>query len=141
MIERIRIAMLVAALAAGPVAAQGRGGGPMADAFAGMSPEGRRIMSSAMLENRADPARDAVRTAHERVLKILEADPLDRRALAEAMKAEDAAFVAHLDQRRERMLEAFGALSAADRRAYAAANRSMQGPGARGGRGGMARNF
>lgn len=130
--RRVALAFVLA-VAGGPALAQG---GRVADAFAGMSPEGRRVMSAAMLGTDSEPMVEAARAARERVLQALEADPLDPQALGDAMRAEDDIYIAQLNQRRQRLLVAYGQLSAADRKAYAAASRAerrrMEGPGGRG---------
>ncbi|MFQ3595403.1 MAG: hypothetical protein SNJ63_04770 [Sphingomonadaceae bacterium] len=131
---------LALGLVAAPATAQGaRMGRPAADAFAGMSAEGRRIMTAALLETRSDPLRPAAREAQERVLRVLEGDPLDRRALAEAMKAEDDLIMAELNERRERMLAAYAQLSAADRKAYVKLSREQRAQMQPRGRAGVAR--
>ncbi|WP_194744769.1 periplasmic heavy metal sensor [Thermaurantiacus tibetensis] len=126
----LRAGLLAVALAlaagAGPAEAQGRRGMQGSDMFAGMSPEGRRVMSAALLDSRSDPLRAQVEAAHEATLRLLEADPLDREALARAMQEEDALLARQLEARRERLLEAFAKLSAADRRAWAAGNRARR---------------
>lgn len=120
----VALALLLAA-AGEPALAQG---GRVADAFAGMSAEGRRVMSAAMLGTDSEPMAEAARAARERVLRLLEADPLDPQALAEAMRAEDELYIAQVNQRRQRMLAAYGQLSAADRRALAQASRAQGDP-------------
>lgn len=121
-----RLPAMALLLLAGPALAQGARA-PVSDAFAGMSPEGRRIMSAAVLGTRSETTRQAVQAARERVLQILEADTLDQRALGEAMRTEDDLLLTELNQRRQRMLAAFAQLSAADRKAYVAAIRAQQG--------------
>ncbi len=122
------VALLVMAA---PVWAQG---GRVTDAFAGMSPEGRRVMSAAFLDTRSEPSREAASAARERVLALLEADTLDQRALGEAMRAEDDILITQLNQRRQRMMQAFSQLSAADRKAWVRAVRAQRdtAPGAMG---------
>ncbi|WP_448582392.1 hypothetical protein [Thermaurantiacus sp.] len=120
-----RLGAMTLLLLAGPALAQA-GRTTVADAFAGMSPEGRRIMSAAILGTRSEATREAMRAARERVLQLLEADTLDQRALGEAMRAEDDLLLTELNQRRQRMAAAYAQLSAADRKAYVAAIRAQR---------------
>lgn len=134
----VKLGMVAALVSLAPAAvAQGgpKGGRAQADMYAGMSPGGRQIMSEAALQGRDPTARDRWQAAHERMLSILDTDPLDRDALADAMKEQGKIMDQAEERRREAMLKGFSLLSAADRKAWVAndrARRKAGGPGMQG---------
>ena len=137
----LNVAMAAALMSLAPQAlAQGGQGArrAQADLYAGMSPQGRQIMSEAMLQGSDAGARDQWMAAHERMLATLEREPLDRDALADAMKAQGRILDEAEARRRDAMLRGFSLLSAADRKAWAANDRARRQAGmGRGMRGGM----
>ncbi|WP_448580363.1 hypothetical protein [Thermaurantiacus sp.] len=139
---RVAVAAALCALAPAALAQGGtRAMRAQSDIYAGMSAEGRKIMSEAMLQGSDANVRDQWLAAHERMLAILERDPLDRDALAAAMREQGRMLDEVEAKRREAMLRGFSLLSAADRKAWAANDRARRqaamGPG-RLQRGGMA---
>lgn len=112
---------------ASPALAQaGPGARAMGDMFAGMSAEGRQIMTQAMMSARDPAVRDQLRAAHEQVLGLLSQPSVDRGALEKAMQAEDRIMIDQIQKQSESMLKAFMLLNAADRKAWVANDRAMR---------------
>lgn len=136
----LNVTAMAALLMVAPAAlAQGgpRGQRAMSDMYAGMSPGGRQIMTEAMMQGSDPTARNRLDAAHEQLLRILERDPLDRAALADAMKGQAKIIEEAEEKRREAMLRGFSLLSAADRRAWVANDRARRQAGGPGPRAGM----
>lgn len=95
--------------------------------FAGMSEAGRTTVREAMRAgggSRAD--RDAVKVARDRMLVLLDAEPLDMAALKRTMEDESRAAQASHDRRQAAMLAGMTKLSVADRKVFVANMRAMK---------------
>jgi Spy/CpxP family protein refolding chaperone len=147
-LKLISRALLLGALAAGPVLAQtappppappaaGMGGGRhgmgmyrgqmVPQMFPSMSEAGRATMREAMMaggDRREHRAK--VEAAREKMLAALAADRYDAAAVKRAMDEERALSDASHQQRQAAMLAAFAKLSPEDRKAFAADSRAMK---------------
>ncbi len=101
-----------------------RGPGPMGGTLSGLTPEGRKILTDAMRENRSD-GRDAIGDARRKVLELLDADRLDVAAVRRAMAEEHNLVQRKQQERQEAMLTAYQKLSVRDRKAFATSMRAQ----------------
>ena len=118
--------VILAALALGvaaPAFAQdlnpGYGHGPHGIAST-LSPQGQAILRQAHQAANPREDRGAIKAIRDRILSILDADTLDQGALSRAMEDERNAVAQQQQRRQYAMLQAFGQLSPADRKAFVA---------------------
>jgi hypothetical protein len=115
-------------LGAGPAVAQGASAErTVSDVFAGVSPEGRRILTEALRDNRGPTEREAATRARKDLLDALAREPFDRAAVEAAMLAEERLLDQQREVRRRLVLDAYARLTPADRRAFVAATRAGEG--------------
>jgi hypothetical protein len=127
MIRRTALAFMLALSGSAAPAQTGTAERTVADVFAGVSPDGRRILTEALRDNRTPAERDAATRARRDLLDALAREPFDRAAVEAAMLAEERMLDAQRAARRAAVLEAYGRLSPADRRAFVAASRPGEG--------------
>jgi uncharacterized membrane protein len=96
--------------------------------FKSLSPAGRATMREAMKGDMAarQAERDAVKSARDRMLAVLEAEKLDVAALRKAMADERNAANASRERMQASMAAGFAKLSLADRRAFVAEAKAMR---------------
>lgn len=95
--------------------------------FPSMSEAGGKIMKDAMRDGGDRKAeRESLRAARDRMLTLVEADRLDTAALKRAMDDERNAANASRERHQAAMLNAFGKLSVADRKAFVADSRAIK---------------
>lgn len=119
-----------AAAAADGMHMRGGGGLPSMHGLRGtwrdLSPEGRQIMRSALMNARDREARGRIQAARARMLDVLAQERLDVAALERAMADERSLAQAQHARAQSAMLDGLKRLSAADRRALAAGAREMR---------------
>lgn len=137
--KRLKALLLAAGLAAAPALAQPVPPpppvpvGPMvihrfnSNILGDLSPEGRRILSSAMRDSgmRAED-RQALDASRDRLLRLLQAEKLDVGAVRRTMAEERELADRQQRRRQEVMLDAFRQLSVVDRRAFAGGMRDQK---------------
>jgi uncharacterized membrane protein len=96
--------------------------------FKSLSPAGKATMREAMKGDMAarQAEREAVKSARDRMMAVLEAEKLDVAALKKAMADERAAANAGRERMQASMAAAFAKLSLADRRAFVTEARAMR---------------
>lgn len=94
--------------------------------FEALSDNGRRTMLDAMRSTDRAELRSRIAEARARMLRALEAERLDTTALRRAMQEEQTIADAARDLRQAALLEAYRALSLADRRALVAESRQLK---------------
>jgi hypothetical protein len=126
-IRSLALALLLAAMGGGASAQTGTPERTVSDVFAGVSPDGRRILTEALRDNRTPAERDAATRARRDLLDALAREPFDRAGVEAAMLGEERLLDGQRATRRAAVLEAYGRLTASDRQAFVAASRAADG--------------